>query len=227
MQKGYNMAFFDFIKRVFNKEKLDDGIEVSEGRAICYICEKKLDGEVYTIKGDTKYYCKKHAIETYNNYQEWKKENTDKTHIFKDTNKKDVEKDAKEWLEERKKQILSERDKEKPKELKKQKIENTHEYNGQHQSKDDKPQKIEEYYEDFYQPSKESIHQTKEEIKPKKKGYSGRCEYCGSKATGLDAYICRYCDKYHCSKHRLPENHKCTGNPNVLAKEDFISYSRS
>jgi len=28
-----------------------------------------------------------------------------------------------------------------------------------------------------------------------------------------DRFKCRYCEKYYCYEHRIPENHKCWGNP--------------
>jgi predicted nucleic acid binding AN1-type Zn finger protein len=34
------------------------------------------------------------------------------------------------------------------------------------------------------------------------------CEICG-KEESLP-FVCNYCGKEHCKKHRLPENHNCT-----------------
>jgi hypothetical protein len=48
---------------LFKRENLDSNIEVSDGRAICKICDKVLDGKVYSIRGIKGYYCKKHAKE--------------------------------------------------------------------------------------------------------------------------------------------------------------------
>jgi hypothetical protein len=45
----------------------------------------------------------------------------------------------------------------------------------------------------------------------------GICPYnkCKRKLNYLNTFHCPYCHKYHCEKHRLPENHKCTGNPEL------------
>lgn len=40
------------------------------------------------------------------------------------------------------------------------------------------------------------------------------CFKCKSKyKTGVDVFKCRYCEKYFCSKHKLPEEHNCWGEP--------------
>ena len=39
---------------------------------------------------------------------------------------------------------------------------------------------------------------------------SNKCAYCGESFDHLPFY-CRRCDKYFCTKHRLPENHNCSG----------------
>lgn len=49
--------------------------------------------------------------------------------------------------------------------------------------------------------------------KPKKSKCKGYCEYCNKKIYEATGYYCKYCKKWHCSKHRLSENHKCEGNP--------------
>jgi predicted nucleic acid binding AN1-type Zn finger protein len=46
----------------------------------------------------------------------------------------------------------------------------------------------------------------------KNKGKLGRCSYCKKILTFLP-HTCQYCGKKFCKKHRLPENHECTGNP--------------
>lgn len=55
--------------------------------------------------------------------------------------------------------------------------------------------------------------------KPKKEGrkpqYKGHCELCNKKAVFPDYFYCKYCNKYHCDNHRLPEQHKCSGNPTI------------
>jgi predicted nucleic acid binding AN1-type Zn finger protein len=40
----------------------------------------------------------------------------------------------------------------------------------------------------------------------------GRCSYCKKVLTFLP-HTCQYCGKKFCRKHRLPENHDCTGDP--------------
>ncbi len=40
------------------------------------------------------------------------------------------------------------------------------------------------------------------------------CFECNKKYKDwTDRFNCNYCKKYHCAKHRLPENHNCWGNP--------------
>ena len=55
-----------------------------------------------------------------------------------------------------------------------------------------------------------------EEEKPKYKGY---CQLCKAEKVLPDYFYCKYCKKYHCNKHRLPEQHKCTGK--VTKPEDL------
>ena len=40
----------------------------------------------------------------------------------------------------------------------------------------------------------------------------GRCSFCNKVLTFLP-HTCQYCGKNFCRKHRLPENHDCTGDP--------------
>ncbi len=41
-----------------------------------------------------------------------------------------------------------------------------------------------------------------------------KCYFCKAEYTGLqDKFSCKYCRKYFCAKHRLPELHECKGNP--------------
>jgi hypothetical protein len=166
------MGFFDFIKRLFKgedaEEDLDSIIAVSDGRATCKVCDKELDGNVYTIKGNRSYYCRKHAIE------------------------------------------LAHKIRQEPKHPS---IKPTHETHPD------------------YKPSKNKT-QTKPVAKTYiyriNREYPGHCEFhgCTNKPTGLDVYHCRYCEKYHCPKHRIAEDHNCTGNLKSLEKKGVASYSR-
>lgn len=41
-----------------------------------------------------------------------------------------------------------------------------------------------------------------------------KCFKCKAKYKSFgDRFLCRYCQKHFCSKHRLPENHDCWGEP--------------
>ena len=56
----------------------------------------------------------------------------------------------------------------------------------------------------------------------------GECEFCGERVSdGIDAFYCKYCRKWHCSEHRLPEQHNCK-NPKTPKgmTGSVISYSR-
>ena len=64
---------------------------------------------------------------------------------------------------------------------------------------------------------------TKKGSKPKYKGY---CEHCKKKeTTWSNIFYCKYCRKYHCADHRLPEKHECTGNPKAPPKEFVESWT--
>ena len=70
----------------------------------------------------------------------------------------------------------------------------------------------------------EEVSQVEE--KPKKPKYQGKCELCGkSEENDLKVFLCAYCKKYHCSKHRIPEKHKCTGNPKAPPYENVESWT--
>jgi len=47
------------------------------------------------------------------------------------------------------------------------------------------------------------------------------------KNTVISRFHCPYCDKYFCEKHRLPEIHKCAGNPTLpnSMKQIFESWT--
>ncbi|MBN2127342.1 MAG: hypothetical protein JW703_03030 [Candidatus Diapherotrites archaeon] len=53
--------------------------------------------------------------------------------------------------------------------------------------------------------------------KPEKKQYPKDKEFCficdKHYESPLDRFKCHYCEHYHCTEHRLPENHHCMGKP--------------
>jgi len=51
-----------------------------------------------------------------------------------------------------------------------------------------------------------------------KSKYKGYCELCKVEKGFPDYFYCKYCKKYHCDKHRIPEEHECSGNP-MLPRE--------
>ena len=61
---------------------------------------------------------------------------------------------------------------------------------------------------------KEKI-EIKELKKPKKAGYKSYCEFCKKEKVFPDYFYCKYCNKYFCIEHRLPENHNYKGEPKV------------
>lgn len=49
-----------------------------------------------------------------------------------------------------------------------------------------------------------------------------KCAICNKIiGQGINSFKCRFCNIYHCDKHRLPEEHKCTGEP-TPPKDSFI-----
>jgi hypothetical protein len=52
------------------------------------------------------------------------------------------------------------------------------------------------------------------------------CFYCKKKYDNyLDKFSCKYCHKYYCTEHRIPEYHKCSGNPKSVSKTHREIYS--
>jgi len=49
----------------------------------------------------------------------------------------------------------------------------------------------------------------KEKIEPKKEKKPEVCNICNKKLGLIDKFECDYCGKFHCDKHRLPEEHDC------------------
>ena len=53
---------------------------------------------------------------------------------------------------------------------------------------------------------------------------------CKTKLNLINAFYCHYCYRYHCKKHRLPEDHNCKGNPKNPHKQgtaDSLIYHNS
>lgn len=47
-------------------------------------------------------------------------------------------------------------------------------------------------------------------VEEPQKEIPSRCETCGKKFEGFaDTFCCKYCGKYSCTEHFLPENHDC------------------
>ena len=53
----------------------------------------------------------------------------------------------------------------------------------------------------------------KTQVERKRPKYKGYCECCNKKESFPNYFYCKYCKQYYCTKHRLPEQHRCTGNP--------------
>ena len=47
---------------------------------------------------------------------------------------------------------------------------------------------------------------------------AGVCSVCGENVTGQFSYTCSYCDRTHCTDHRLPEKHDC---PSLYGRKQF------
>ena len=69
-----------------------------------------------------------------------------------------------------------------------------------------------------FQFKKSKYREPKKDVENKRRKYRGYCEHCNEKVSFPDYFYCKYCKKYHCDKHRLPEQHDCSGNP-VLPEE--------
>ncbi len=54
-----------------------------------------------------------------------------------------------------------------------------------------------------------------EDIAEKNRWDKEKCFICKKKHKGIDKFKCHYCNYCFCEKHRLPENHKCKGNPTL------------
>lgn len=51
----------------------------------------------------------------------------------------------------------------------------------------------------------------------KEKKCKGYCDFCRVQMTSDVGYFCKFCEKWFCEKHRLPEDHKCKGEPSAKA----------
>jgi len=69
---------------------------------------------------------------------------------------------------------------------------------------------------DWFAPKDESLYEYSFASEKKKRRFPIplHCEYenCQQELNIL-SYRCGYCNKWHCEKHRLPEDHNCSGNP--------------
>ncbi|MBU0461716.1 MAG: hypothetical protein KJ574_03965 [Nanoarchaeota archaeon] len=64
----------------------------------------------------------------------------------------------------------------------------------------------------FKKPQKTAVVKSpvrKKDSAIKRKKFLGFCEYCKREVKGVDVFYCKYCKKYHCAEHRLPEEHGC------------------
>jgi len=68
---------------------------------------------------------------------------------------------------------------------------------------------------------KRKYEEPKREVEDTKTKYKGYCDLCKTKKKFPDYFYCKYCNKYHCDKHRLPEQHKCP-NP----KSPYIKWRK-
>jgi predicted nucleic acid binding AN1-type Zn finger protein len=62
---------------------------------------------------------------------------------------------------------------------------------------------------------KTEYKEPKREVVEERRKYQGYCEFCNVKKGFPDYFYCKYCQKYHCDKHRLPEQHDCLGKPTL------------
>ena len=53
----------------------------------------------------------------------------------------------------------------------------------------------------------------------------GYCNFCKKKINSITGFFCKYCQKWFCADHRLPENHKCKGKLKSPPAEYRIIYS--
>lgn len=54
------------------------------------------------------------------------------------------------------------------------------------------------------------------------------CDYCGKTVMGVEIFHCKYCGREFCIKHRIPEDHSCTGhpiNPHIGGRRDYFKTS--
>ena len=65
-------------------------------------------------------------------------------------------------------------------------------------------------------------------IKEKKKKIPEHCQYidCKTSFTLINYFYCKYCNKFHCEKHRLPEKHKCSNpkNPHIQYTKESLRF---
>jgi len=59
----------------------------------------------------------------------------------------------------------------------------------------------------------------------KEKECPGFCTFCKKKINSITGFFCKYCKKWFCAEHRLPENHKCKGNLKSPSAEYRVIYN--
>ena len=54
----------------------------------------------------------------------------------------------------------------------------------------------------------------RKKVKKSEDTFRGECEMCFNPLRDIgEGFCCKYCGLWHCLKHRLPEDHQCSGNP--------------
>jgi len=51
------------------------------------------------------------------------------------------------------------------------------------------------------------------------------CDKCNKVLNPLNSFFCKYCERWHCNKHKLPEDHSCKAtNPHKQETAISIQY---
>lgn len=157
----------------------------SSGRGICSVCKKTIDGNIWELpgKGDKKYYCRSHAYKTLKSRYGMSKSPTTYDH----TNT-ECAKCGKRLEKLRHTQFH---------------CSNCHlDYCTEHL----------ESHNCIEMKLASGQNLTLKDYKSLNP-FENVCQYCNSKCAYIDSFFCKYCLKWHCSEHRIPEDHECTGSP--------------